>query len=727
MLPRPLLAALLLLPLPATAQQRRPVTAEDLYAFTWVADPRISPDGKQVAYVHVAVNAKRDGYETSIWTVPADASGAPRRLTAGPHDAAPRWSPDSRTLAFVRSREKSSPQIYLLSLGGGEGVALTDLPKGASAPVWSPDGHTIAFTSTTEPGDSTADSTADSSAARKDSTRAESTAASNGGAVARDTTRGEPASDVHIVTRAIYRFNGVGYLDPTRHEHVWTVPVEQGGARPAKARQVTTGDVDAGDLAWSPDGKRIYLTADTVRESYYFDPDANLYAVPATGGAMETVIDIHGPVAGAVPSPDGSAFAFAGFLDPRAPRSYDQPDLFVFRGGRATNLTADYDYDIGGGLNSDQHPPRGGEGSSPLVWSADGKSVYVVTTEQGTTNLLRFDATTGRRAAVTTGHHDIYAYDAMPDASRFVLAIADPTHIGDLFLLDPASGKLTQLTHANDELLSRLALSDVEAFWYRSFDGQRVQGWVMKPPGFDAARRYPMILEIHGGPHTAYGWAFMHEFQLLAAQGYVVLFTNPRGSTSYGQAFGNIIQYRYPGDDYKDLMVAVDTLVRRGTVDPQRLGVTGGSGGGLLTNWIVTQTDRFVAAVSQRSVASWIGFWYTADFTLFRPTWFRSTPFEDPQEFIRRSPVAYAARIKTPLMLIAGEQDLRTPPGQGAEAMFRALKFQRKPAVMVVFPRETHELSRSGEPKHRVERLAHIGGWFDRYLKGGRHPEYDVR
>ena len=211
----------------------------------------------------------------------------------------------------------------------------------------------------------------------------------------------------------------------------------------------------------------------------------------------------------------------------------------------------------------------------------------------------------------------------------------------------------------------------------------------------------------------------------MAAKGYVVLYTNPRGSTSYGQDFGNVIQYRYPGDDHKDLMSGVDEVLRRGYVDEKRLGVTGGSGGGLLTNWAVTQTDRFAAAVSQRSVADWASFWYTADFTLFTPSWFRSTPFQDPEEFLARSPVRYAEKIRTPLMLIDGDQDFRTPPGQGGEAMFRALKALRKQAVYVSFPGETHELSRSGKPSHRIERLRHIVNWFEKYLKGEQMAIYD--
>jgi len=246
----------------------------------------------------------------------------------------------------------------------------------------------------------------------------------------------------------------------------------------------------------------------------------------------------------------------------------------------------------------------------------------------------------------------------------------------------------------------------------------------VKPPGFDPRKKYPLILEIHGGPHTAYGVGFFHEFQELATGGYLVLYTNPRGSTTYGQEFGNVIQYHYPGDDYRDLMAGVDEALKRGFVDPKRMGVTGGSGGGLLTNWIIGHTDRFAAAVTDRCVSDWIGFYESTDFTLFTPSWFRKPPFEDPQESIERSPVTYASRITTPLMIIHGEEDWRTPIGQG-EAMFRALEQQKKPVVMVRFPGESHELSRSGAPSRRVQRLHHGRQWFDKWLLGKPIKDYD--
>jgi dipeptidyl aminopeptidase/acylaminoacyl peptidase len=298
--------------------------------------------------------------------------------------------------------------------------------------------------------------------------------------------------------------------------------------------------------------------------------------------------------------------------------------------------------------------------------------------------------------------------------------------IGDLYALDTASGRLTPLARPNQELFSQLDLTAPEEITYKSFDGREIHAFVQRPPDYVAGKKYPLILNIHGGPHSAYGHTFFHEMQWMAAKGYVVIYPNPRGSSTYGQEFGNVIQYNFPGDDAKDLLAGVDEMVKRGLADPKKLGVTGGSGGGVLTNWIVTQTDRFAAAVSQRSIADWSSFFYTADFTLYRPTWFRGAPWEVPQDFARLSPITHVDKVTTPLMLIEGEADYRTPPASGGEQMFRALKYMKKPTVMVRFPGESHELSRSGQPWHRIERLRHITAWFDKYLQGKKIDTYDV-
>jgi len=296
---------------------------------------------------------------------------------------------------------------------------------------------------------------------------------------------------------------------------------------------------------------------------------------------------------------------------------------------------------------------------------------------------------------------------------------------GDLWVCDVKSGRLTRLHGPNDALLAESKLGEVEEFWYDSFDGRKVQGWIVKPAGFDPARKYPLVLEIHGGPHAAYGTGFFHEFRVLAAAGYVVLYTNPRGSTSYGQEFADCIQYAYPGDDYHDLMTAVDVVLARGYVDETRMGVTGGSGGGLLTNWVITRTNRFRTAITQRCVSDWASMYATSDFALFTPSWFRRAPFEDPKEYADRSPAWDLAKVETPLMVIHSEDDWRTPIAQG-EIMYRGLKQQRKPAVMIRFPGENHELSRSGAPSRRVQNQQHIRRWFDRWLQDKPAPEYGV-
>ena len=681
------------------AAQQRAISDSDLFAFRWVASPQISPDGRHAAYVLVTVNAKHEGYETSLWLVGTDGASPPRRLTAGPKDGAPRWSPDGTTLAFLRPKD-GRPQLHLLPLAGGEAQQLTDVPKGASPAAWSPDGKTIAFTSTTTAAD----------LAKKDKDKGD-----------------ESKSDVRIVTQAEFRADDEGYLDPAEHSHIWTVPAGMPGDELPKARQVTSGSFDETAPQWSRDGARIYFVSDRVAESYYFAPDNNVYAVPAGGGTLDTIVDINGPVFGPALAPDGKAVAFRGWVNPPAARSYNQSDLFVWRDGRAKNLTVDYDFDMGGSVLGDQAPPRGGEGSSPNIWTADGKALIVATTEHGRSNLVRFDAQTGAREPLTSGDHAVLAYTATPDARRFALTIGDPTHLPDVYALDVETKRLNQLTHVNDSLFGKVQLVTPEDFWYASFDGKKIETWIMKPVGFTPGKKYPLILNIHGGPHTAYGYIFFHEMQLMAARGYVVVYPNPRGSTTYGQEFGNVIQYNYPGDDYKDLMVAVDSVIRRGYVDSTRLGVTGGSGGGLLTDWTVGHTHRFAAAASQRDVADWLSFWYTADFTLFQPSWFRSTPFRDPAEFLARSPVRYADSVTTPLMFILGDADLRTPPTQGGEAMFRALKYLHRTTVQVRFPGESHELSRSGKPVHRVERLQHILNWFDKYLLGKPTKLYDVQ
>jgi dipeptidyl aminopeptidase/acylaminoacyl peptidase len=553
--------------------------------------------------------------------------------------------------------------------------------------------------------------------------------------VAKADSDGDRESDIHIITRAVYRDNDEGYLDFKRHEHIWVSDVATTPDEPAKPLQLTSGDYDEGEIVWTHDGSRIYFLTSRIDEPYYETASTDIYSVASSpkmpGGTPEKVATVPMGIGDLALSPNGRRIAFHGSVT-QPVRSYSQPDLWVMDlapNAQPRNLTASYDFDMGSSVFGDNAAPRGGNGAT-LHWSPDGRWLFDSVAKQGRTPLVRVDAQTGAVTEITHGDQAVLDFSITPEARTVVTLVSTPVAIGDLFTVSiegNQDGTQTRITDANKALWSQLDLTEPEEINYKSFDGIPIQGWIQKPPDFDPKKKYPLILDIHGGPHAAYGWVFDHEFQWMAAKGYVVLYINPRGSTSYGQDFGNIIQYHYPGDDYRDLMAGVDEVLKRGYVDPKKLGVTGGSGGGVLTNWAVTQTDRFAAAVSQRDISDWASWWYTADFTLFQPNWFKAPPFQDPKDYANRSAITFVEKIHTPIMFILGQADYRTPQDSGGEQLFRALKFLKRPTAMVVFPRETHELSRSGEPWHRIERLDNIVGWFDKWLMGIPHPEYEVR
>jgi len=746
---RPLLGLLLCLSsiivtaLTAAAAEKRNITEKDLFDFVWIGDTQVSPDGARAAFVRVTVNEKKEGYNTSIWVAAIAGNEGPHRLTSGERDSSPRWSPDGKYLVFTRVTEKDGkpepPQLFMLSMAGGDAFSFTNLPKGAGDPRWSPDGKTIAFTSSANPEDlAKQEKKKRREEELKQAASAEATPSpgkdggkekpkSTDAAAKQAEAEAERESDIHVVTRAVYRGDDEGYYDFKRPQHIWVVPAPRNADEKVEPKQLTSGRFDEGGVIWSKDGAQIYFASLHNDEPYYDRPKTEIYSVAASGGEPAKLTTIDMDTGGFALSPDGKQIAFiASATEPV--NSYTQPDLWVsdlVKDAKPRNLTGGFDFDVGAGVFGDQGAPRAGGGNFP-IWSPDGKSIVENFAREGQTNLGSFDVATGAMTEITKGNQAVVRFRAAPDTSKLVYFLSTATKIGDLFWLDRVSGEARQLTHSNDELFDRLTLTEPEEVRYKSFDGKSVQAWLQKPPGFDATKKYPLILNIHGGPHAAYGYIFEHEFQWMAAKGYVVLYPNPRGSTSYGQDFGNVIQFHYPGDDFKDLMLGVDETIKKGYIDAKKLGVTGGSGGGLLTNWVIGHTDRFAAAVAQRDIASWTDWWYTADFTLFQSTWFKAPPFQDPEDFKARSPITYINDVKTPSMFILGENDSRTPPGAGGEQMFRALKFRKIPTVMVKFPNETHELSRSGGPWHRVERLQHIVGWFDRWLMGMAKPEYDV-
>jgi dipeptidyl aminopeptidase/acylaminoacyl peptidase len=716
-----LLVILAIFAIPVFAQKRN-ITEKDLFNFVWVGDPQISPDGERVAFVRITVNEKKDGYNTAIWTV-SPASGETHQLTTGPRDSSPRWSPDGKYLAFVRVTEKDGrpdvPQLFMLPLAGGDSFQFTNIARGAGQPQWSPDGKTIAFVNDANP--------EDLSKQKEAPANSPSPAPQPGASPTPNVNKADDKrdSDVRVITQAVYRFNGAGYLDAKHQQHIWIVAAPRNADEKVTPKQLTKGRYSEDHVTWARDGSQLYFASDRVDEPYYEIEKTDVYSIPVAGGSAVKLMSFDMGAGAFAVSPNGKQIAFVASAG-QPVMSYTQPDLWVVditANAKPRNLTGSFDYDVGSGVGGDNAPPRAG-GGSPPVWTADGRGIVTIYAKEGRANLATFDAANGRQVDITRGNQALLNF-RMSNGGSFVYTLSTPTRVGDLFWLD-RSGTPKQLTRFNDDLFSRLNLTEPEEIWYQSFDGKKIQAWIQKPPGFDPNKKYPLILNIHGGPHSAYGFVFDHEFQWMAAKGYVVLYPNPRGSTSYGQDFGNIIQYHYPGNDFKDLMAGVDELMKRGYIDDKKLGVTGGSGGGLLTNWTIVQTTRFAAAVSQRDIADWADWWYSADFTQFQPEWFHGAPFEDPDDFKARSPITFVKNVTTPLMLILGEADYRTPTGAGGEQMFRALKYRKIPTVMVRFPNESHELSRSGQPWHRIERLEHIVGWFDHWLLGVPKPEYEV-
>src|SRR6266480_2050079 len=550
--------------------QKRSITEKDLFDFVWIGDPQSSPDGMRVAFVRVTVNEKKEGYNTSIWSVPVAGGEEPHQLTKGDHDSAPRWSPDGKYMLFLRATEKDGkadpPQLSILPMAGGDSFSLTELPKGASNPVWSPDAKTIAFTSETNAEDlakqekkkkkeeelkKAVSETSPGVPPAPSKTPGEKEAATKSAseqAAKKAETESEHESDVRVITRAVYREDNEGYADPKHPGHIWTIQAPRNADEKVQPKQVTFGRFDEGNIVWSKDGAQIYFVSLHVGEPYYEQPRSELYSISLNGGTATKVNTIDMDVGGLSLSPDGKQFAFVASVT-QPVNSYTQPDLWVLDltpNAKPRNLTDKFDFDIGDGPFGDNAPPRAGGRSIP-IWTPDGRSLVETYGKEGKTILGSFDVASGAASDLVAGNQAVSRIRTTNDGSKIVYEVSTPTRVGDLFVLDrPVSAEATagrqsanaeprQITDVNKELFSKLNLTEPEEISYKSFDGKTIQAWVQKPPDFNPSKKYPLILNIHGGPHAAYGYIFEHEFQWMAAKGYVVLFPNPRGSTTYGQ------------------------------------------------------------------------------------------------------------------------------------------------------------------------------------------------
>ena len=663
----------------------RTITAVDLYQFNTVAEVRISPDGQNVVFTVQRVDRKTEKKYTNLWVAPT-ANGDTRQFTSGDqHDSKARWSPDGSQIAFLSDRgDKDKPaQIYLIPFSGGEAQRLTQIDGEIGELSWSPDGKQLLCT------------------VRKLDTET------------LERQKDEQKKKLGVVARQyerlFYKLDGYGYL-PHERTHIWTVD-----ARNGKTRQLTDHVVyDEDYLAWSPDGKWIVFSSNRSEVPDLTPDRFEIFIMPAIGGEFRKIKAPVGDKYLPSFSPDGKWIAYLGSEGEGL--SYKNASLWVVPvdGSKVSrNLTEKYDLHVDSSTINDVGAP---ERMAP-TWSKDGKRLYFNTVLHGSSKLASISVNgDGLRDEIGEGGVvGSFTFDReQKRLAYFYGRTNDPVQI---FVREMDSGKERQITQLNRKLLGGIDLGQVEEIWFKGPAKNDLQGWIVKPPGFDPSKKYPSIMEIHGGPLTQYGKFFMHEFNFLAAQGYVVYFSNPRGGRGYGEEHAKAIYGDWGRADYADLMAWADYMEKQPYIDPQRMGVTGGSYGGYMAVWIIGHTQRFKAAVTQRCVSNFVSMWGSSDFNwTFQQELGNKPPFEDLQNFWEHSPIAYIGNARTPTLVLHNEFDLRCPIEQ-SEQVFVALKKLGVESEMVRFPDEFHGLSRTGRTDRRMARLNHILRWFDKYLK----------
>ncbi|MFB5662152.1 S9 family peptidase [Alteribacillus sp. HJP-4] len=661
------------------AADKKSITGEDLKRINVANDPRISPEGEKYAYVQSFIGDDLEYY--SHLYVQNLNDDKPTQWTFGKNkDYSPRWSPDGSELAFVSERS-GTPQIWLLPTSGGEPRKLTSVKNGASEPVWSPNGRYILF--------STSIAVNEMLAPEEENGKDENN-------------KLEPL----VIERIKYKSDAGGFHDDKRkHLAVYDLKNDH-------AEILTEGDYDHSSGNWSPDSRQIVFSANRS-ENEDSTTHLDLFIIDKETKDIVKLTSSTGVYSLANWSYDGKKIACIGHENEWKGATINQVWIIDPLTREKTCMTLKWDVQIGdaaiGDLRS-SHPNPG------PIWSDDHAHIYFMASDHGSTGLYEMDME-GEITAVHSEENHVYGFTYHPQTDVFIIGLSDPSNPGDIFKINRPSNHKVRLTDVNEEFLQNVHLSIPEPITAKAEDGWEIHGWVMRPANFEEGQKYPMILEIHGGPHAMYANTFFHELQLLSAQGYVVLYTNPRGSHGYGQTFANAVRGDYGGRDYTDLMSAVDHVIETyDFIDENRLGVTGGSYGGFMTNWIVSHTDRFKAAVTQRSISNWISFFGVSDIGYFFTEWeIGCSLFEDPEKLWHHSPLRYVKDIQTPLLIMHGEQDYRCPIEQ-AEQLFISLKQQEKETKFVRFPQSSHELSRSGPPALRIERLLQMTDWFEQYL-----------
>lgn len=649
---------------------KRVIQPEDLLQLKSVTSPAISNDGKRVVYVETALHEEKDSYVAELMIAPIDEPVDSKQLTQGGHvNKLPRWSPKGESLAYISNRTGTN-QLYILG-EWGEPEQITDEKKGISDFCWSPDGTSIAYSSNQFPEEE-------------------------------EDKMDQPQP--LVVNKMKYKSDASGFWHG-EYVHIFTVELET-----KKHQQLTMGEMSYTLLDWTADSKQLVVSSVNQEDTdFIFTNDLLLVSVE-TKEQTQLTNQTH-VITDASASPDGKYLAVRAHEREYENATHFEIYLVVLDTNEWTKLTGDWDVQLGPVVAADFLQNTVDPG---LVWAMDSNSVTFLVSEQGNVGVYSLSVE-GEKQALLTGDFHVYGFSIHPDGQSLVAGISESGHPGDLYTIHSGQ-KNVQLTNSNEAVLTELEVVQAEQIRFQAEEGHELQGWLMKPAQFKENESYPLIVEIHGGPHAMYANSYMHEFQTLIARGFAVLYINPRGSLGYGQTFVNDVRGDYGGGDYRDIMAALDYVLKQYSwIDESRLGVTGGSYGGFMTNWIIGHTDRFKAAVTQRSISNWTSFYGVSDIGYYFTEWQIQADLDDTDKLWKHSPLAYVNQMDTPLLILHGEKDYRCPIEQ-AEQLYIALKRRGKTTTFIRFPDANHELSRSGKPSLRLKRLEAIGEWFEQYL-----------